>query len=158
MHLPPNTFKFLPLVSRAFANAGFYPEMGCAIAHHESSWDPAAKVLTGPDGNLGGAYGLFQMTLSTARDLGFAGTIDGLLDPYANVEWAVKLSLRNAKVLKTKAPLFIIPAHNCGAGHVKSGTVPKSTTDQYLPAVLGLMDYYRPLCSQYKIPTAAHAL
>jgi soluble lytic murein transglycosylase-like protein len=38
----------------------------------------------------GGALGLMQIKLATARGLGYTGTADGLLDPNTNLTYAVK--------------------------------------------------------------------
>jgi soluble lytic murein transglycosylase-like protein len=139
-----NTAKFVPMVIHAFRTAGLNPALGCALAAHESDWDPNAKVLTGPDGHLGGARGLFQMTLSTARDLGFAGDPSELFDPQLNTDLAVKLALRNAAVIGSTSPALLAAAHNCGAGHVVNHTIPRSTQNNYVPTILRLMMLYGP--------------
>lgn len=62
-----------------------------AIARQESALRPSTVVKTGGDGKRGGAYGVFQMTLKTARTLGFAGNPDELLDVDTNTKYATKL-------------------------------------------------------------------
>ena len=136
---------YLPTVAKAFAAAGLAPEFGCALAHQESVWNPGATKLTGSDGAYGGAFGLFQMTASTYRELGATGTPDALLDVQTAIDWAIKLALDNAK--KGKIALdnsaLLAAAHNCGITHVIHNTIPRSTSNVYVPSVMKLCAQYR---------------
>jgi soluble lytic murein transglycosylase-like protein len=55
------------------------------IIAQESGFNPNATNLSGPDGARGGAFGLMQMTLTTATGMGFSGPDAGLLDPTTNL-------------------------------------------------------------------------
>ena len=75
--------KYDELIS-AHAKENLVPE---ALVHRvivrESKYQPA---LVG----RGGAMGLMQIKLATARALGYSGTADGLRDPETNLKYAVK--------------------------------------------------------------------
>jgi soluble lytic murein transglycosylase-like protein len=75
--------KYDELIS-AHARENLVPE---ALVHRvivrESKYQPA---LVG----RGGAIGLMQIKLATARALGYTGTADGLRDPETNLKYAVK--------------------------------------------------------------------
>jgi soluble lytic murein transglycosylase-like protein len=75
--------KYDELIS-AHAKENLVPE---ALVHRvivrESKYQPA---LVG----RGGAIGLMQIKLATARALGYSGTADGLRDPETNLKYAVK--------------------------------------------------------------------
>jgi hypothetical protein len=132
------------------------PEFGCALAHHESAWDPRAEATDPRDLAMGGSRGLFQMTLVSSRGLGFRGSAEGLFYPDVNTEWAIALAKKNkAYLLSKKAELDsymnLAAAHNCGVGHVVRGTIPRSTREQYVPAVMRLMDLYKDRAAQYRV-------
>lgn len=60
-----------------------------ALARQESGFVATAKNEIGPDGALGGAYGLTQITWQLAQSLGFQGTKAALLDPEIHLHLAV---------------------------------------------------------------------
>ena len=64
------------------------PEWIKAVIQVESNWDPNAVNLSDPGG---GAWGLMQLLLTTARGLGYTGTAQGLLDPAMNIEYGTRL-------------------------------------------------------------------
>jgi len=55
-----------------------------AIARQESNFDPNAINPADP------SYGLMQVSLSTARALGYTGHPEGLLAPAVGIEWGAK--------------------------------------------------------------------
>ena len=136
----PNQSEYISIVADAFRAAGLPPELGCAIARQESFWDPNAKVIYGPDGERGGSYGLCQMSLQTARGLGFTGTPTELCDPKTNAELAAKLCVENHRKDETMADL--IARYNSGKPMSRA---PASTTQMYVPRVLGFMANYKSL-------------
>lgn len=84
--------RFAPVIHHAFESLELNPTWGMAIARKESSFRPWVVNLTDPgDIRRGGSYGLFQMSLRTALDLGFLGQAKDLLDPDINAYWAAKL-------------------------------------------------------------------
>ena len=66
-----------------------------AVIQVESNWNPNAYNPNDPGG---GAYGLGQILLSTARGLGYTGSADGLFDPATNIHYIAQLlaQLRDA--------------------------------------------------------------
>ncbi len=69
-------------------SAGVDPAILLGIIKVESNWNPGATNLVGPDGARGGAYGLTQMTLRTARAFDPDVTGEQLLDPVTNLRFA----------------------------------------------------------------------
>lgn len=70
------------MVEREAGRAGMPPEIAEAIAHTESSFNPAA---IGGDGEIG----IMQILPSTARMLGFVGTTRDLAVPETNIRYGV---------------------------------------------------------------------
>jgi len=71
------------------------PAILLGIIKVESNWDARATNLVGPDGARGGAYGLTQMTLRTARAFDPDVTGEELLDPVVNLRFAGLLLAEN---------------------------------------------------------------
>lgn len=133
----------LAIVARAFRVWGLDPAIGCGIAEHESYWKVDAHSAPGAtDDALGGAFGLCQMTLETARSLGFTGTPDELFNPYTNALLAASYCAQNAKLLGDD-PAKWVAAYNCGPGHVRAGTIPRVTSHVYVPDVLARAEKLR---------------
>ena len=80
-----------PVVRAAFEAEGLPPEWGMAFAYVESGFDPHAVNNTRGDAARGGAWGICQMTLLTARALGFKGKPQDLLDPAICAQYAAML-------------------------------------------------------------------
>lgn len=59
-----------------------------AVIQVESNWNPDAVNMGDPGG---GAWGLMQILLSTARGLGYIGSGAGLLDPGVNIQYGARL-------------------------------------------------------------------
>lgn len=111
---------FGPVVRAAFKAEGLPPEWGMAIAKLESGFDPRRSVITGSDGARGGAWGICQMTLETAREeLGYKGDGFSLLDPELCSSLAAKLCSINAKRYGTDLR-DVAAAYNGGEPYVKS--------------------------------------
>ena len=53
------------------------------IAHVESNYNPNMR-------GSHGEYGVFQMKCATAKDIGFSGSCDALLDPRTNIHWGLR--------------------------------------------------------------------
>lgn len=105
-----------------------------AIAIVESDLNPSATKLTGGDGGRGGAWGLFQLTLTTARDLGFSGPGSELLEAEINIFWAMCLAAEiSANTVEDLASEW-----NSGKRYA---VLPDnhSTKTVYVPAVLAAM-------------------
>jgi soluble lytic murein transglycosylase-like protein len=137
--------KYLPLLATTGVRYGLSPEFLVAIAYIESSFNPDAQVHFGPDEARGGAYGLCQLTLKTARALGFKGEPSGLLYPDTNAEYAAILAAQNAKRLGTFAILDLAAAHNSGKSYAHAPHV----SQEYAQKVSSLCDIYHDSCAQY---------
>ncbi len=131
-----------------------------AIVGKESQFHSTAKALTGPDGARGGSYGLMQMSLATARALGFKGETVDLLSPDVNLELGARYL---ADLMKEAAAGgygidSVISAYNGGnsayrrgdgkrVGSIKhatpavGGRVP-FTNQHYVDDVMRLLDYF----------------
>ncbi len=129
-------FTILPEV---FAAEGLPPELGMAIARQESSFDPQARVLTGGDLQMGGAWGWCQMTFDTARGLDKHATAARLLNPKYNAELAAALCKQNSKACGGRIE-DIISRYNSGRDFWRA---PQSTKTVYVPNVQRYMELYR---------------
>lgn len=140
MTLAERIAVYLPIAASAFAAVGLPPELGAAIAHQESNWEPDSQTIVGGDARRGGSYGLCQVSLKTALWLDPAATVTKLLDPDYNCQMAAQLCEFN-RTLSPSLP-DIISRYNSGRPLAKA---PKSTRMGYVPSVLRLMfDYTAP--------------
>ena len=80
-----NENAFDSFVARARDVSGVPANVIKALIGTESSFNPRAVNQSKGDASLGGSYGLTGITLTTAKGLGFAGSISDLYDPAANV-------------------------------------------------------------------------
>jgi len=103
-----------PILVAAFTNVGLPPEWGMAIARQESAFKPAVINNTGGDALRGGSRGLCQMSLKTARALGFVGDPDLLFQPVLNAQLAAKLCLSLTRQFKTAELKDIAAGYNSG--------------------------------------------
>lgn len=87
--------QYGPVVRQAFAAVGLLVEWGMAIVHVETggSFNPHLVNRGSGDAGRGDAWGLCQMTLETARGLGYTGSGPGLLEPELNCALAATLCL-----------------------------------------------------------------
>jgi soluble lytic murein transglycosylase-like protein len=76
------------LAVRTAQDAGIDPAILLGIIKVESAWNPNATNLVGSDAARGGAFGLVQMTLRTARGFDPDVTGEQLLDPVTNLRFA----------------------------------------------------------------------
>lgn len=132
------------LVMNMFDDAGLDPAFGCAIVEHESRWNSNARSpVSASDEKYGGAWGLCQILLTTAKDLGYTGDGPGLWDPKVNTELFIKLTLRNLHNLHIVSVQDLIAAHNSGKTYNNS---PASTRNEYVPQVLDLYRRWNITC------------
>jgi soluble lytic murein transglycosylase-like protein len=132
-----------------------------AIIAQESEFQPRATALDRGDGARGGSYGLMQISLATARALGFRGAGQDLFDPAINVN----LGARYLRDLLHEAAAggygvdSAISAYNAGNSAYRRGDgrrvgaiarataaeaahVPFINQDSYVRPVLELMRYF----------------
>ena len=126
------------LAADAADRAGVDRALFFAIIEVESNWNPDAKNLGPADAARGGAWGLTQLTLRTAR--AYAPGIEGeqLLDPARNLDIASQLMRDNARRSKRWDDL----AAMWNSGKV-ADRAPDSTRYKYIPAVLAAAQRYR---------------
>lgn len=74
----------------AAARHGIAAALLMAVVSVESDFSPTATNMTGGDLARGGSYGLAQMSLATARALGFKGEASALLSPAVNLDLAAR--------------------------------------------------------------------
>lgn len=121
-----------------FAEHGLPESWAMALVRQESQFNPYAINQTGGDKLRGGSFGLCQVSLQTARALGFTETATGpLLDPATNAKFAALVFIDNQTALKR----LKIPADLANlASMYNSGkplkTAPFSTREVYVPNVL----------------------
>ena len=98
---------FENLIQKYASQFGVQPYVIQAIILTESSGNPNAK---GPTGD----YGLMQITLPTARRLGFTGTPEELFDPETNIRLGVKL-LADIRAHGATELAEMYSVYNCGS-------------------------------------------
>lgn len=117
----------------AFRAVGLDPALGCAIISHESDWNVKARSnVHAADEKYGGAWGLCQMLVPTARRLGYTGDGPGLWDVDMHIDLYIKLLQANIKAFGSD-PRDLAAAHNSGKPLAKA---PKITRTLYVPAVM----------------------
>lgn len=107
-----------------------------AIIGHESQFNPNAKNLTGGDGKRGGSYGLTQMSLATARILGYQGDAAGLLDPETSIQLGAKHlgGLLRAASAGGYGMDSAVSAYNAGNSSYRPGDGPRQTINAAPPS------------------------
>lgn len=148
--LPP--VDIIDAIKEYAAVCGVPLEFGLAMAFHESSFDPKACATNPADLARGGSYGLFQMSLKTARRLVPKVPLEPamLYDVNLNCELWSDLVMENRKIIAATAEvdrdknLFIDLAalHNSGKVFAKA---PLKTRYNYVPAVAVAMQVFQKL-------------
>lgn len=135
-------------IIRAFTDAGVRPALGLAIARQESDFRAKAVNNSGGDGSRGGSYGIMQMSMTTARELGYKGSWEGLLQVMPCASLAAKLCAQNLNrvtIATTRDVGYIRWCLDMAAlynsGHVFKDC-PRSTREIYAPRVASFFLYY----------------
>lgn len=111
-----------------------------AIIWRESDFNPRATASASGDLARGGAYGLMQMTLLTARGLGYTGPIgdpdalSGLFSPTANIDLGTRYL---AQLLQATGGQIdaAISAYNAGLSSERAGDGKRVTNDPSSPFI-----------------------
>lgn len=140
---------YLPILARAFAAKGLPPELGPALARQESGFIPTIENLGPGDKERGGSYGLCQMSLQTAKSLGYTGDVAGLKDPLINAALAADLCHQNRLRPDCRAIRDVIAMYNSGKPYDRA---PRVTAMTYVVNVLKYMAIYKDQCSQFVNP------
>ena len=85
--------QFDPLIFAAGARHGVDPAFIKAVVKAESNFNPRAYRFEPHVAHLGGpdaSYGLMQTLFSTAKELGYTGTPEGLYDPATSLEFGTR--------------------------------------------------------------------
>ncbi len=140
---------YIKVVAQAFTDIGMRPAFGCALARHESLWNPLAANHTGGDAKRGGSYGICQMSMTTAVLLGYQGQPAGLQQAPVCAALAAKLCLQNqervpASVVRDEDNLFWAWNMAClyNSGHLWQDA-PRFTREKYAPAVVAHFLWYQ---------------
>jgi soluble lytic murein transglycosylase-like protein len=135
---PTTTDDLVQLAVQTAQGAGVDPAVFLGIIQVESRWNPSATNLVGPDAARGGAYGLTQLTLKTARALEPSITPEQLLDPVTNLRVAGLLLKDNRR---RGGALWPDVAAMWNSGR-RFDAAPESTRYDYVPRVLAAANDY----------------
>lgn len=131
---------YFPILVAAFVRQGLPPEWGVALARQESAFVATAINNSTGDASRGGSRGLCQMSLLTARGLGFTGPPEELMNPICNADLAALLCKEISTRLKTTELGDVAAAYNSGKVLAKA---PASTRNVYVPRVLSFALGYK---------------
>lgn len=132
-----NPGPYGPILRDAFAELGLPPVWGIAIARQESAFRAGACNNSGGDAARGGSWGLCQVSLQTARALGFEGGPQHLLDPATNARLAAQLCSQLAARFGSNL-IDVAAAYNSGKSYQHA---PESARD-YAERVLAFSQQY----------------
>lgn len=134
---PKGPAYWTPLLSLWAREENLDPAWILATVKVESNFNPDA-VNKGPgDGERGGAWGLGQMTLKTARGLGYSGSAEGLLDPRTNIRLVAALHKQNGA--PGANPQDVFSRYNSGKDFYHAPTVTRQT---YVPRAMDAFNFY----------------
>jgi soluble lytic murein transglycosylase-like protein len=128
------------LVDVATARTLVPPAVVLGVARQESDFYPDATATHPGDLARGGAYGLMQMTLQTARTLGYSGPVGdraqltGLYDPALNVQLGV-LYLSQLLTATRGDVKAAVSAYNGGLSAERPGDAKRTTNDRTAPFI-----------------------
>lgn len=140
---------YLPMLTEMAGAYSIPPEWLAGIARVESAFHADAYNGSIADEKRGGSRGLCQMSLQTARAIGFKGSIGSLFDPKVNAKWAAVLISLNMKAFKVSSLEDVAALYNSGK---RFADAPLSTRKLYVPAVVRWAAFYK---DKAKAPTQA---
>jgi hypothetical protein len=123
------------MIVAAARKYGVPPHIALAVASHESGGF-APDVISGTRRGTSGEIGVMQLMPATAKGLGIADPFDVT----QNIDGGVRNLASNFRTFHSWPQAIM--AYNAGEGAVKSGRVPQSTRNTYLPAIIKNMGYY----------------
>lgn len=123
-------------VQDAATRAGIPGALLAAIVWQESRWNSRATNRTGGDGLRGGSFGLVQMSMATAKALGFAGTEAQLLDIGTNLALGAKYlaDLMHEAAIGGYGFDSVVSSYNAGGSAYRRGDGKRETINQGTPA------------------------
>lgn len=132
--------RVLPLVNAATSGTPVPPQIVMGLIRQESDFTPTAKATDARDEARGGSYGLVQMSLATARTLGYVGPVgdaaqlSGLYDPALNVRLGVKYLADLLKTMRGDVARAVA-AYNAGPSLERSGDAKRTTNSPAAPFI-----------------------
>lgn len=149
--------KYGPVIKTMFESYGLPVSWGMAFAQQETTFRPWLDNLVDPgDKARGGSYGMFQMSLQTARqDLNFTLPVEDLYDVRCNASMAAKFIKRlfarygnltdtashyNAGRALAKVPEFLTDKHGQFILDKQGNKVPHPTRATYVPNILASVE------------------
>ena len=148
------TNRFDTLIFDAATRHGVDPALIKAVMRAESNFDPNAVRHEPYVAHIGGpdaSYGLMQTLYSTARELGYTGTPEGLFNPGVSIEYGTRY-LKRQLVRYNGDTEKAIAAYNAGsARRTASG---KWSNQAYVDRVLRFFHELRAFRAQeFRTPT-----
>lgn len=139
LSLQQRTELYLPMLAKMGQAYAVPPEWLVAFARVESSFRANAVNNSAADTARGGSRGLCQMSLQTARAIGFTGAPDDLLDPVVNAKMAATLISLNMRSFRVSSLEDVAALYNSGKRFNKA---PLSTRMLYVPAIKRWAAFY----------------
>lgn len=150
-----------PIVTRHATKAGVPANVIMGIVEQESDFSPWATATHPGDLARGGAYGLMQMTLETARGMGYTGAagdvaqLSGLYDPDVNVALGVRHFADLLKAAGGRADVAI-SAYNAGLSRERAGDGKRTANDPAAPFInQSYVDRVSGFAKKYATPLVA---
>lgn len=106
---------FDPLIWETAARHGVDPRLVKAVVAAESSFQPRAYRAEPHIGDA--SYGLMQTLFRTAKDMGYAGSPEGLYDPGTSLEFGTRYLAYQLRRYGGRVP-YAIAAYNAGTAFV----------------------------------------
>lgn len=131
---------YLPLLARTAYVYSLPPHWLVGIARVESGFHTRAAGTSAGDMARGGSTGLTQMSLQTARALGFTGSTEDLYAPATNARLAAMLIVHNMRSFRVDSIEDVAALYNSGKRFAQA---PASTRLLYVPAVRRFAAMYK---------------
>lgn len=132
--------RVFPLAGAAAARWRVPVELLMGIAQQESDFYPYATATDPRDLARGGSYGLVQMSLQTARSLGYLGAVGdsalltGIYDPAVNLDLGARY-LRDLLAQTKGDTAAAVSAYNAGLSSERPGDGKRTANDRSAPFI-----------------------
>ena len=140
LSIQQRTDLYLPMLAKTGQVYAIPPEWLVAFARVESSFRAGAINNSAGDLKRGGSRGLCQLSLTTARAMGYQGEPEGLLDPVVNANFAGLLIVTNMHDFKVTSLEDVASLYNSGKRFAQA---PPSTRILYVSAVRRWSGFYK---------------
>lgn len=132
--------RVLPIVQAATHGTNVPAPLVMGLIQQESNFSPWATATDPRDVARGGSYGLMQMSLATARALGYKGVtgdpaqLTGLYDPVTNVSLGVAY-LRDLITATRGDTAAAVSGYNAGLSSERQGDGKRTGNDRTAPFI-----------------------